>query len=271
MMTNSVERFSNRVENYIKYRPAYPPEILDVFNDKMGLTKQSVVADIGSGPGVLTRLFLENGNVTYGVEPNQGMRAAAERLLNQFHNFRSVNGTAEATGLGGASVDLVTAGQAFHWFKSEPTRKEFKRILKPGGYCSLIWNMRQLDSTSFLREYEQFIVDNSTDYNEVRHERIAGPLPDSPARSAEPSNKLEMAGELMKFFADGFEYASFDNVQIFDFDGLKGRLFSSSYMPAEETERGRKIALDLHQLFARHERESRIEILYDTNIFYGQL
>ena len=271
MTANSVERFSNRVENYIKYRPTYPPEILELFKDKMGLTKESAVADIGSGPGILTRLFLENGNLTHGVEPNEGMRAAAERLLKRFHNFRSVNGTAEATGLPGASVDVVTAGQAFHWFNAEAARAEFKRILKPGGYCSLIWNMRQLDSTPFLHDYEQFIVDNATDYNEVRHERIAGPLCDSPARDAKPSEKMKMAGELMKFFGDGFEYASFDNVQVFDFDGLKGRLFSSSYMPAEETEKGVKITLNLRQLFARHEQEGRIEILYDTNIFYGKL
>ena len=271
MTSDSVERFSNRVENYIKYRPTYPPEIMDLFRDKMNLSKDSIIADIGSGPGILTRLFLENGNITYGVEPNEGMRAAAERLLKEFPGFMSVDGTAEATGLPDASVDLVTAGQAFHWFDPEATGKEFKRILKPGGYCALIWNMRQLDSTPFLREYEKFIVDNATDYNEVRHERIAGPLPDSPARNAEPSDKLKMAGELMKFFTNGFEYRSIDNIQIFDFDGLKGRLFSSSYMPAEETEKGAKIASDLLELFARHEREGRIEILYDTNIFYGKL
>src|SRR6185369_15504543 len=134
MTANSVERFSNRVENYIKYRPTYPPEILELFKDKMGLTKKSAVADIGSGPGILTRLFLENGNLTLGVEPNEGMRAAAERLLKRFHNFRSVNGTAEATGLPGASVDVVTVGQAFHGFNAEAARAEFKRILKPGGY-----------------------------------------------------------------------------------------------------------------------------------------
>jgi len=270
-MTNSVERFSNRVANYVKYRPGYPPELLELFKGEMGMTGESIVADVGSGPGILTKLFLENGNVTYGVEPNEGMRKAAEDILRDFPNFRSVDGTAEATGLPDAAVDIATAGQAFHWFKAEKARKEFKRILKPGGWCALIWNMRQLDSTPFLREYEQFIVDNANDYEEVRHERIAGPLRDSPARHAEPSDKLKMASELVNFFDNGFAYSSFDNIQIFDFEGLKGRLFSSSYMPAEETERGEKIALDLHQLFARHEREGRIEVLYDTNIFYGQL
>src|SRR6476469_2466819 len=167
-MSSSVERFSNRVENYVKYRPTYPPEILGVFRSEMGLNKQTVVADVGSGPGILTRLFLENGNVTFGVEPNNAMRQAAQTILKDFQNFRSVSGTAEATTLPDASVDIITAAQAFHWFDPEPTKAEFRRILKPGGWVSLIWNMRQLDSTPFLREYEQFILDNAVDYEQVR-------------------------------------------------------------------------------------------------------
>jgi SAM-dependent methyltransferase len=270
-MSNSVERFSNRVENYIKYRPTYPPEILDVFRSEMGLTKQSVVADIGSGPGILTRLFLENGNVTFGVEPNDGMRSAAENILGDFPNFKSIYGTSEATTLADSSVDMITAGQAFHWFKPEPTKAEFRRILKSGGWVALIWNMRQLDSTPFLRDYEAFIVENSTDYNEVRHERIAGPLPDSPARSADHTDKAKMAGALVSFFDNGFRTASFDNVQTFDFEGLKGRLFSSSYMPTEESEDGHRIGRELRVLFDKHSDSGKIKVFYDTNIFYSQL
>lgn len=270
-MSNTVERFSNRVENYIKYRPTYPPEILDVFRSDMDLTTGSVIADIGSGPGIFTRLFLENGNVTYGVEPNDAMRLAAESILIDFQNFRSVNGTAEATTLPDSSVDIITAGQAFHWFKPEPTKAEFRRIIKPGGWVALVWNMRQLDSTPFLREYEKFIVDNSTDYNEVRHERVHGPLPDSPARSADPSDKAKMASELINFFADGFRTATFDNVQVFDFEGLKGRLFSSSYMPTEDSENGARIANELRSLFDKHSESGKIEVFYDTLVFYSQL
>lgn len=270
-MSNTVERFSNRVENYIKYRPTYPAEVLDVFRAEMGMNKDSVVADIGSGPGIFTRLFLENGNVTYGVEPNDAMRSAAEKILGGFSNFKSVNGTAEATTLADASVDIITAGQAFHWFKPEPTKAEFRRILKPGGWVALVWNMRQLDSTPFLREYEQFIVDNAVDYNEVRHERVHGPLPDSPARTAEPSDKLKMAGELMNFFDDGFQHASFDNVQVFDYEGLKGRLFSSSYMPAEDSTEGGTIAKGLRALFDKHSEGGKIKVFYDTIVFYSKL
>ena len=270
-MSNTVERFSNRVENYIKYRPTYPPEMLGVFRSEMGMTNESMVADIGSGPGVLTRLFLENGSITFGVEPNDAMRSAAETILNGFPNFRSVNGTAEATTLPDSSVDIVTAGQAFHWFKPEPTKSEFRRILKPGGWVALVWNMRQLDSTPFLREYEQFILEHAVDYREVRHERIHGPLPDSPARSAEPSDKAKMAGELLNFFDGGFQHASFDNVQVFDFEGLKGRLFSSSYMPAEDSIEGERIAKELRMLFDKHSEDGRIKVFYDTIVFYSKL
>jgi SAM-dependent methyltransferase len=270
-MSSTVERFSNRVENYVKYRPTYPPEILEVFRSEMGLTEESIIADIGSGPGILTRLFLENGNVTFGVEPNQAMREAAQTILTDFQNFRSVNGTAESTTLPDASVDIITAAQAFHWFNAEPTKVEFRRIIKPGGRVALIWNMRQLDSTPFLREYEQFILDNAVDYEEVRHERVAGPLPDSPARSANPSDKAKMAGDLVKFFDGPFSTASFDNVQVFDFTGLKGRLFSSSYMPAENTQQGERIAKELRELFDKHAEDGKIKVFYDTVVFYSQL
>ena len=250
-MIDSISRFSNRVENYVKYRPSYPPEVLQLCKDEMGLTGESTVADVGSGPGILARHFLENGNIVYCVEPNDGMRAAAEDILKGFAGFRSVKGDSENTTLPDASIDLVTAAQAFHWFRPEPTKREFQRIIKPGGYAALIWNVRQLDSTPFLREYEQFIKDNANDYGAVRHENIT-------------------EAEIGAFFDSGYKKASFDNVQIFDFDGLCGRLFSSSYMPAEDSEKGRAVASGLRKLFERYAREGKIEILYDTDIFYSK-
>src|SRR4051812_35209407 len=118
-MSDTVERFSNRVANYVKYRPGYPPEILEIFRDEMNLTGDSVVADIGSGTGISARVFLENGNPVFGVEPNAAMRAAAKEFLKSFPQFESVEGTAEATNLPDRSVDLVIAAQAFHWFDHE--------------------------------------------------------------------------------------------------------------------------------------------------------
>jgi len=251
-MTSTVERFSNRVENYAKYRPGYPPEMLEFFKDHLGLTSKSVIADIGSGTGLSSKPFLENGNVVYSVEPNPGMRAAAEGSLGEFKNFRSVNGASTETTLGDESVDFVIAAQAFHWFDPEPTRAEFKRILRPKGHVALIWNERQLDSTQFLREYEQLLLKFATDYERVRHENVD-------------------QEKLGAFFEKGFQQHSFPNEQIHDFEGLKGRLLSSSYIPAEGDESFEPMINELRLLFAKHAEAGKITILYDTNVFCSQL
>lgn len=171
-MTNTIERFSNRVSNYVKYRPGYPGEVLQLFRDEMGLNETSVIADIGSGTGISSKLFLENGNKVFGVEPNTPMRAAAEELLLDFGNFKSIDGTAEKTNLPDSSVDFVIAAQAFHWFDAEKTRNEFKRILKENGYVALIWNERQLKTTEFLVDYENFLLKFANDYAKVRHDKV---------------------------------------------------------------------------------------------------
>src|ERR1044072_2396879 len=152
-MTNTVERFSNRVENYVKYRPSYPQAVLRLFESEMDLRKDSVLADVGSGTGISSKLFLENGNTVFGVEPNASMRGAAENFLKDFPNFISTKGTAENTTWPNSSVDCVIAAQAFHWFDVEKTRAEFKRILKDKGFVALIWNERQLDTNYFLQAY----------------------------------------------------------------------------------------------------------------------
>jgi SAM-dependent methyltransferase len=248
-MTDSTTRFSNRVENYVKYRPGYPKEILQLFRDEMGLNKSSVVADIGSGTGISARLFLENGNTVFGVEPNAAMRAAAEELLREFPGFRSIDGTSDSTGLDDDSVDIVIAAQAFHWFDPESSRAEFRRILRKGGYIALIWNERQLNTTAFLIEYEQFLLKFASDYTKVRHE-----------------NTDEK--ELRKFFEGDFHTRTFENSQIFDFEGLKGRVLSSSYMPSEGDPGFTPMVAELQRLFAKHEESGKIKVLYDTKIHY---
>src|SRR5215217_4337303 len=196
-MSDTVQRFSNRVANYVKYRPGYPPEVLDLFKNQMGLTGESVIADIGSGTGLSAKVFLENGNTVYGVEPNAPMREAAEEYLKAFPNFISHEGTAEKTNLDDASIDFVTAAQAFHWFDSGKTRNEFTRIVRRGGYVALIWNERQLNTTEFLREYELLLKKHANDYDKVRHENI---------------DQEKLGG----FFGSDFERATFSNEQIFD-------------------------------------------------------
>jgi len=250
-MTSTVERFLNRVANYARYRPGYPPDMLEFFKDQLGLKPDSVIADIGSGTGLSSKPFLENGNVVYGVEPNAGMRAAAEGSLKGFPSFRSVDGTANETNLDNGSIDFIIAAQAFHWFDPEPTCVEFKRILKPNGYVALIWNERQLDSTPFLLEYEELLLKFATDYEKVRHENIN-------------------QEKLSSFFQKSFQKRTFANHQIHDFEGLKGRVLSSSYMPAEGDESYESMIDELQALFAKHAEDGKITILYDTNVFCSQ-
>src|SRR5271170_7373092 len=146
---NATQRFSSRVDNYVRYRPGYPSEVLDLLKKTCGLTADSVIADVASGTGIFTRILLENGNRVFGVEPNADMRRAGEEYLASYERFTSVAGTAEATSLPDHSVDIVTAAQAAHWFDRAKARAEFVRILKSGGWAVLIWNERQTDTTPF--------------------------------------------------------------------------------------------------------------------------
>ena len=248
-MPNTVERFSNRVENYVKYRPSYPKEILDLFRDEMNLHENSIFADIGSGTGISSKLFLENGNTVFGVEPNKAMRDAAEEFLKDFPKFQSIDGTAENTNLPDNSVDFVIAAQAFHWFDWEKTRAEFRRILPENGFVALIWNERELDTNDFLREYENFLKKYGTDYEKVRHDNI---------------NEKK----LRDFFQKDFSVKTFQNSQTLDFEGLKGRMLSASYMPSETDSRFEPMVTELHQQFDKYSENGKIQVLYQTNIFY---
>lgn len=251
-MANTVERFSNRVANYVKYRPTYPAEVLRFLQDELNLQTDSVIADVGSGTGILTKMFLENGNPVYGVEPNAAMREAAEAFLKDFPNFRSIDGTSEHMTLPARSIDFVTAAQAFHWFDAEKARAEFKRILKPEGLAVLIWNARQLETNEFLREYENFLSGFGTDYQKVRHENVSPQM-------------------LKDFFQNGFERVTFQNKQVLDFEGLRGRVLSSSYMPTEQDARYEEMTKSLLRLFTKHAEDDKITVLYDTNVNYGKL
>ena len=163
------------------------------------------VADIASGTGIWTKMLLENGNAVYGVEPNADMRQAGERLLAGFPKLISIGGNAEATTLPDAGVDFVTAAQAAHWFDRERARQEFVRILKPGGWLVLLWNEREVDTTPFLRDYEQLLLTYGTDYEEVRHERTT----DAVSEFFDPAPYVERV---------------YPTRQEFDCAGLEGRL-----------------------------------------------
>lgn len=247
-MSGTIERFSNRVANYVKYRPDYPREIIGWLKGLNLLTDSSVVADIGCGPGISSRMFLENGNRVFGVEPNAGMRSAAESELAGFPNFSVADGTSDRSNLPDASVDLAVAAQAFHWFDPKKTRVEFSRILRPGGAIVLFWNERQLDTTPFLIDYEQLLLKYATDYEKVRHENVD-------------------QNALREFFGNDYHAATFQNLQEFDFDGLRGRLLSASYMPSETDAAYGQMIDELRVLFAKHNENGRIKVFYDTNVY----
>jgi len=171
-LSDSTKRFSGRVDNYVRYRPRYPAAILEPLLADCRLTSDSIIADVGSGTGFLAELFLSNGNTVFGIEPNDEMREAGELFLKTFEKFRCVAGTAEATSLPEESVDIVAAGQAFHWFEREKCRREFQRILRRQGRVVLVWNDRRTDSTPFLADYEDLLQRYGTDYRQVDHKQI---------------------------------------------------------------------------------------------------
>ncbi|HTS18253.1 MAG TPA: class I SAM-dependent methyltransferase [Verrucomicrobiae bacterium] len=252
-MQDSKLRFSSRVENYIKYRPGYPPAIVDTLASECGLTHASIVADIGSGTGILTELFLKNGNRVYGIEPNRDMRAAGERLLRSYQNFTSVNGTAETTTLADRSVDFISAGQAFHWFDRDRARKEFARILKPNRWVVLIWNERLTDITPFSRAYEELLHEYATEYKTVDHRNVD-------------------AHAIAEFFSpQTVALKKFDNRQVFDFNSVKGRLLSSSYTPEPGHAHYKPMLDELRTIFDRYQVGDTVDFDYVTLMYFGRL
>jgi SAM-dependent methyltransferase len=251
-MRDPTKRFSSRVENYISYRPSYPQALIDLLAAECGLGSDSTIADLGSGTGILSDLLLRRGYQVIGVEPNDEMRGAAERLLRHHQRFRSVTATAEATTLPDHSVDLITASQAFHWFDQQRFRAECVRILKPGGYVVLIWNDRRTDSSPFLQAYERLLLTHGTDYTAVNHKQLDD-------RS------------MIAFFGPGcFQKARFDNQQRFDFAGLRGRLLSSSYVPDVDHPGYQPMLDELRAIFQQHQTDGQVVFEYDTIMYYGQ-
>ena len=245
-------RFSDRVEDYVRYRPGYPPEVLDLLRVECGLRPRHIVADIASGTGMFTRLLLENGNSVFAVEPNTEMREMGVRQLESYNRLVSVAGTAEETTLGSASVDFVTAAQAAHWFDLPRARAEFARILRPEGWCVLIWNERCTETTPFLRDYEQLLLTYGTDYKEVRHERTTAII--------------------HEFFAPApYQERVFDLRQRFDYDGTAGRLLSSSYAPLEGHPNYAPMMRELKRIVAAHAENGMVEFEYKTRVYYGKL
>jgi ubiquinone/menaquinone biosynthesis C-methylase UbiE len=252
-MKDPTRRFSSRVENYALYRPGYPPDLLELLEGECGLIPGSPIADVGSGTGILSELFLRNGNLVYGIEPNPEMRAAGQQLLAKYGSFRSVAGSAEDTTLASQSVDFVTAAQAFHWFDLEKTRKEFSRILRSQGWVVVVWNHRKTRGTPFLEAYEQILKKYGTDYAEVAEKAT------DPAR-------------IRSFFAPAaVKLRTFKNQQMLDWEGLRGRLLSSSYTPEPDHPNYLPMLEELARVFKMHAIAGTVAFEYETEVFFGRL
>jgi SAM-dependent methyltransferase len=248
-MTDSTQRFSDRVEAYVKFRPGYPVELVQTLLQK---TSPRTVADIGSGTGIFTRLLLDQELKVFAVEPNANMRHASEALFSEHPHFNSLDAPAEHTGLADNSIDLITAAQAFHWFNNATTKAEFRRILKPDGKLALIWNKRKT-SQPFQHAYDAILRAYVPEYGVVNHMNLS-------------------EADIADFFVNGhMEVLRFDNSQQLPFSGLLGRLKSSSYCPAENSPQYPSLAAELAALFEQFAVNDVIDFQYDTQLYLGTI
>ena len=249
---NPTGRFSSRVDDYARYRPSYPAQIVTLLARECGLTRDSVVADVGSGTGLLAKVLLDFGCGVIGIEPNLEMRRAGDQFLAEYTKFSSADGRAEQTGLADASVDLVAAGQAFHWFQPAAARAEFHRILRAPKWVALIWNEREV-AGGFLTGYEDLLQRYAPDYSRVDHRQIG-------------------ADQITEFFGHGnWKLATFPNVQQFDLDGVRGRLRSSSYAPSAGDANFEPMMAELSALVEKYQADGQVAFVYRTNMYYGRI
>ncbi len=255
MVAKSIEptkRFSDRAEYYAKSRPLYPKEVLTVLKSKASFDRSKVVADIGSGTGILTKLFLDNGNTVYGVEPNIDMRMVAESNLIAYENFESVEGMAERTTLPPKSIDLITVGQAFHWFDLGKTKKEFKRILKKGGYVAILYYSRS-EKTELSKDYEKIVKKYGRNFARVR----------------------ETDGRVFGRFFGKDKYKKYEfwaaSVRRLDLDGFISRFLSASYMPKSSERSYKPMIRDIKRIFDKNEKNGVVSMSYDVVLYLGKL
>ncbi len=252
-MSDPTQRFSNRVEDYVRYRPRYPAEVIRSLEQCCGLAPGWAVADVGSGTGILSEMFLRLGCRVFGVEPNAEMRDAGERLLGHCAGFASVDGRAEATTLADASVELVAAGQAFHWFDRPRARAEFARILKPGGWVALVWNKRRKTGTPLAVAYETILLDYGVDYRAVDHDNVTDDV-------------------IAEFFRPApVEMRSFENHRTLDHGALEGYLRSASYAPPPGHPAHVPMLAALRAVFDELEVGGTVVLEYDTVLYFGRL
>lgn len=253
-MPDTYSHYSRTVEYYSRYRPRYPETLVPWLTAECGLAPGQVIADIGSGTGQMTERFLQRGHLVYAVEPNPDMRRVAEEELAAYPQLTSLGTTAEATAIPDHCVDLITVGNAFHWFDHARTREEFVRILKPGGWVVLAWNLERIGSP-FGAAFEAFWqkhIDPKAHFTRAR--------------------ERELPGYIAQFFGEGgFNYHSMDNYQICDFEALLGVTLSTLKAPKSDDPRFGPMVEDLQAIFEQYQQNGAVTLEYDTALMCGQL
>ena len=253
MKSSPTERFSDRAEAYARHRPGYPHAILELLQHECMLSEQSRVADIAAGTGLLTKVFLEHGNPVVAIEPNAAMLAHLAGLRAEYPRLSMQAGTAEATGLPDASVDLVTVAQAMHWFDLQKARQEFARILTPGGWCVIVYNERRRNGDAFHDGYEKLLQTYGDDYQEVQGKHLS-------------------EEECAAFFQPcGMKRIVLQNSQELELEGLTGRIVSSSYMPTEKDARYPALREAIGALFEENQIAGRVRLEYGCAVSFGHL
>ncbi|HEX4039850.1 MAG TPA: class I SAM-dependent methyltransferase [Acidobacteriaceae bacterium] len=253
MIPNPTQRFTGRVEAYRRYRPTYPPAVVDLLRRECGLSADAQMADIAAGTGLLTERFLAAGFSVTAIEPNDEMRAACAALGSHYPKLTIVDGVAESTGLADHSIDLITVAQAMHWFDLDRTRAEFLRVLGPGAWCAVIYNNRRLSGDPFHDAYEQFLLEYGDDYAAVKQQHVG-------------------RKRLAQFFAPApMQCATLPNPQPLTMEALEGRVLSSSYSPQPGHPRFEAMRAALVHLFAEIQQNGVVTMHHDCVVCYGRL
>jgi SAM-dependent methyltransferase len=236
------QRFSDRAGDYARFRPTYAPEAIDAVLRGLGEPRLVVAADVGAGTGISATLLADRGATVVAVEPNRDMREAAT----PHPRIRWVDGTAEATGLPAASVDLVLCAQAFHWFRPREALAEFARVLRPGGRVALLWNARD-EQDAVTSDYGGVVREART----AESEGIPPIAPPPTVSGLSPAREAAVAG----------------HAQALDLEGLLGRARSASYVPRTGPEHD-DVVRRLRALHAAHaDAEGRVRLVYRTRLF----
>jgi ubiquinone/menaquinone biosynthesis C-methylase UbiE len=246
-------RFNGRATVYHAHRPRYPKELLNLLTAECDLTPASIIAEFGSGTGILTELFLKHGNVVHAVEPNAAMREVAENNLSGNPRFHSINATAESTGLPGNSIDFIIAGQAFHWFDRPRAAAEFARVLRPRGWTVLVWNERLTTSTPFAAAYEDVLIHHSIDYVAMDPKKVSGD-----------------AAAMAEFLGPDSRMASFHHTMPMTFDDLVGLLASASYAPLPGHPKHASMIDALRAAFEAHAANGIVPLDYEMKVYYAR-